>query len=53
MAVIKSREREREIVEKVVEGTVVRRVVVSRPERPDQRALRILEELVVGDEPLA
>ena len=42
-----------ELVEKVFEGVVVRRAVVSDPERPDQRALRLLEELVDGNEPLA
>ena len=42
-----------EVPEKVVEGAVVRRTVVSHPERPDQRVLRILEKLFVGDAPLA
>ena len=42
-----------EVVEKVVEAIVVHHTVVAEFERPDQRVLRLLEDPVVGDAPLA
>ena len=42
-----------EFVENVVEAIVVCRTVVSESKRPNQRVLRLLEELTVGDAPLA